>query len=398
MALEWQWSRGSVEHVTVWANTLIERGEELFAIAPIRSLRLLAEAGDMPKLAECPLLQRIETLDLGAQEDRSSPYRGTWHRDRALSALLGSPHLTNLRNLKLAGQGVEGPLIQSLAPSGLLNRLVRLDLNSARAVGNGALRSLASVGAAQLEALDLRSSNVTALGLRELLLAKKLPRLQNLKVNFCQLFPHRLNNEAIEREWAILQRLTWLDNKYDHLDGTMVLPLLQALRSEQLAYLSLNSIRLEVQQVESLTACPTLAGLRTLSLGSTQLRDRGARVLADADSLGRLRGLFLGNNAIGGPGIRSLMHSRNLSRLRVLGLADNYVGIPGVETITATDRPRRLEELDLSDCNLDAQCARMIADSTALSRLRVLKLGSNHLGDDGVKAPARSPHLRRLAN
>src|SRR4051812_1119464 len=33
--LEWHWSRGCIERVTVWADTLQHHGEELFDLAPI---------------------------------------------------------------------------------------------------------------------------------------------------------------------------------------------------------------------------------------------------------------------------------------------------------------------------------------------------------------------------
>src|SRR5262249_30344483 len=65
LALEWSWSRGCIERVTLWADTLLTQGEELFRAAPIRELRLLTESGDTVQLAGCHLLSRIETLDLG---------------------------------------------------------------------------------------------------------------------------------------------------------------------------------------------------------------------------------------------------------------------------------------------------------------------------------------------
>src|SRR5262245_8369294 len=43
LALEWGWRRGCVERVTVWADTLLAQGEELFAAMPIRDVRLLAD-------------------------------------------------------------------------------------------------------------------------------------------------------------------------------------------------------------------------------------------------------------------------------------------------------------------------------------------------------------------
>src|SRR3954451_11430097 len=112
LALEWSWDRGCVERVTLWADTLLRHGEELFRAAPIRELRLLTESGDTVQLAGCPLLAHVETLDLG-HTSTISHLRGAFHRDRSLQQLFVSPHLTKLRRVLLRGHGIEGPLVQT---------------------------------------------------------------------------------------------------------------------------------------------------------------------------------------------------------------------------------------------------------------------------------------------
>ncbi len=216
-ALEWEWRRGGIEHVTVRGDVLLKHGEALFAPAPIRSLRLLAEAADMPRLADCILLERIEALDVSASHYSQSIYPSKYHRDRPLMALLGSPHLTKLTHLNLAGQGIEGPLVQTLISTQVLNRLVRLDLHGNNPVGDRGMRTLASAGAEHLEELDVRGTNMTAAGLHALLQTPRLPRLRDLDFSHIGLlFPHGMTPEMIERESIVLGRLSSINGSCQH--------------------------------------------------------------------------------------------------------------------------------------------------------------------------------------
>ena len=181
LLLERQWRRGCIEHGTAWADTLLSEGKELFSLAPIRSLRLLAEADDLPRLAGCPFLQRVEALDVSAGQGPTSIYRGTYHRDLALANLLASPHLSRLTHLEARSQGIEGPLLRTLIDRGVMARLVRLDLHGNRSLGDTAVRTLAGAGARQLEMLDVFGTNVTAAGLQTLLRSEMLPRLHDLE-------------------------------------------------------------------------------------------------------------------------------------------------------------------------------------------------------------------------
>jgi uncharacterized protein (TIGR02996 family) len=76
----------------------ISCADALFAAAPVRSVRILqAEAGDGWRLAVLPVLARLRELDLtgcGNLEDEDA------------DALAASPHLTNLRALRLGGNRI----------------------------------------------------------------------------------------------------------------------------------------------------------------------------------------------------------------------------------------------------------------------------------------------------
>jgi hypothetical protein len=386
--------------VTVTPDTLLEHGKELFALAPIREVRL--QGIDFTGVAGCEVLQRVEALDLArGPKGRLLPLGVPALRDRDLMVLLTSPHLKRLKCLDLSGQEIEGPLLQALSDAHTLQHLVRLDLRNCRAIGDRAVRMLAAAGAERLEVLDLLYTNVTGAGVRAVLGAKGFPRLHDARFRLSLLFPRVLTPDAVERELQTAPLLSRLESV--HLLHEMTPPcmdflvrLLQALPPGQVRRLYLSNHKLSVEQVEALTACPSLGGLQEVNLTQTALRDSGARALASAAALSHLTRLNLGGNPIGGPGIRALLESPNLARVRDLTLWSTFVGTPGAAIIAQTDRPRRLTRLALQDTHLDAESARLLAGSEALSCLRCLMLGNNQIGDEGARALAASVHLHRL--
>jgi uncharacterized protein (TIGR02996 family) len=396
--LEWQWRRGCIERVTVWADTLLTHGEELLNLAPVRSVRLLMETGDAVRLAGLPLLAHVEELDLG-RDSRDSALVSPLQRDQPLQLLLASRHLTRLRALRLRGHGVEGPLLQTLIETGALERLVELDLANNQPLGDRAGRLLAQARAPLLEMLDVQNTNLTALGMRGLLLARNLPALSRLNFNARLLFRHGLSAHSFEREWTSTPqaaRATVLRFSDYPLDGPALECVLSWPGLARLRSLSLWGCGLGFAAGQRLAACERLAGLRSLQLGHNQLRDTGARALAGAPHLAGLTSLRLAGNSVGGPGIRAVTASPFLAKLDELDLSGNYVGQTGVEALAAGNTPRRLRWLDLSDGGLDAECARLLAAAQGLTRLRVLRLGKNTLADAGIKALAAARHLGRL--
>src|SRR5262249_53103592 len=124
----------------------------------------------------------VETLDVSSGPKDGSGYKGLYHRDGPLMALLGSRHWSRLTDLQVRDQGVELPLIQTLIDTGLLGRLRRLDLTGSRGVGDRAFRALAEAGAKHLEMLGVKGTNGTEGGMRALLRSERLPRLHELNV------------------------------------------------------------------------------------------------------------------------------------------------------------------------------------------------------------------------
>jgi uncharacterized protein (TIGR02996 family) len=396
--LEWQWRRGCIERITVWADTLLSHGEELFRLAPIRAVRLLLESGDGGRLAALPLLGRLEELDL-SRESRESALICSYQRDRPLQMLLASSHLKRLQVLRLRGHGIEGPLIQTLIDTGRMARLVELDLANNQPLGDRSARLLAGARAPALQAVDVQGTNVTAAGIRTLLRAQHLPGLTRLGFNAAMLFPHGLTAQTFEQEWAsvpLSAQVTNLRFSSCALEPSAQECLLGWPGLARLRHLSLWGCRLDAAAAERLASCAALAGLHDLHLGNNQLRDTGARALAASPHLAGLASLQLAGNSIGGPGIRALVASPTLSRLDELDLSSNYVGPSGIDAFAEAKTSRRLRRLDLSDANLDSTCAGLLATAQSLARLRVLRLGNNPLGDEGIKALAGSPHLRRL--
>src|SRR5437764_975332 len=56
--------RGFVEEITLNAPTLLEHGEEIFAVVPVRLLRVIGAAHVLDRFVRCPQLARIEALHL----------------------------------------------------------------------------------------------------------------------------------------------------------------------------------------------------------------------------------------------------------------------------------------------------------------------------------------------
>jgi uncharacterized protein (TIGR02996 family) len=401
LALEWQWRRGCIEQVTVRADTLIEHGKELFALAPIREVRLLGGAESFAPLAACEVLQRVEALDLGVSARGWLHLRADELRERHLTALLTSPHLKRLTSLNLSEQPIEGPLLQALIDARAFQRLAHLSLRSCRAVGDRAVRLLAAVPAEHLESLDLLYTNVTGAGVRAMLGGRRFPRLHDVRFRFSLLFPRVGTTDALERElhWApLLARLETVHLEHEMSPHCLdfLVALLRRLPAGQVRRLYLSNHKLTVEQVETLVGCASLGGLRDVELPQAGLRDSGAKALASAATLSHVTRLHLGGNPIGGPGIRALLESPTLARVRELTLWSTYVGTPGAGIIAGTDRPRLLTFLSLAGTHLDPESARLLAGSPNLSRLRYLSLSSNQVGDEGARALAASPHLRRL--
>jgi uncharacterized protein (TIGR02996 family) len=416
LAQDWQFSRGFLENVTLRGEDFLTHAEQLFHFAPLRAVHLLIHGKEIPRLAACPQLRWVETLD----------FRRCHLNDRALQQLLISPYLVRLTALELAGNGISTPGMRALVHSNAFSRLRRLDLSRNFGIGDTAVRLLAHASAAEnLEELNLAATTATLDSLRELFHSSHLPRLTSLNIAGTRAHWAQLTSPLRTlAESKLLRQLRSLDIS-EHVHPAALRVLLDSLgeghlqtlylrsisaasadaeplaRSPQLANLALLDLRknnLGAVGAQILADSPHLASLAEVNLSSNNLRDKGVKAIAKSPHLRRLTVLDLAGNGIGGPGLQVLAASANLGRLRMLNLAGNFIGGDSVRALTESSHLRRLAWLDLSDAYLEENSARALAESANLARLRTLRLQKNALGDGGARALAQSPHLKRLVH
>ncbi len=89
------YTRGFIETITILARTLQKDGNKLFQSFPVRWIRLNYLKGTADEWKDCTALQHVQYLDL---KDLKIP-------DEDLAAILNSPHLRNLKGLKIGGGG-----------------------------------------------------------------------------------------------------------------------------------------------------------------------------------------------------------------------------------------------------------------------------------------------------
>jgi uncharacterized protein (TIGR02996 family) len=255
-----EFRRGFVEVIEVEAGQLLRYADTLFRLAPVRHLRLHAEADQVGPLADCRHLENLTALDLTLQpcpeRDRPTLALG------GLTRLLNSPHLARLTRLRLRGFRVEA--VTALARSRHLGGLARLDL------GSNHLGPEAAAGLADL----------------------RLPALADLRLGATQLPGTALRRLA---GWPSLAGLTGLD-------------------------LSTNLIGPD--GAAALAGSPHLGKLRALRLGFNHVGDAGAGALASWPHPA-LERLYLARNQLGAEGVRALASSPRLAGLTHLDLDYN---------------------------------------------------------------------------
>jgi uncharacterized protein (TIGR02996 family) len=149
-ALSWTFRRGFVEEAEVAAPVFLSRGESLFEVAPVRTVKLVRVGLSGLRLASCPALARVVGLDL------SGAHLWASH----LATLLASPHLTRLESLSLAYGSCAQSGVAVLTGAPVLDSLTRLDLRENRIRNAGAVLLAACPRLARLRILDLRNSGI----------------------------------------------------------------------------------------------------------------------------------------------------------------------------------------------------------------------------------------------
>jgi uncharacterized protein (TIGR02996 family) len=341
--------RGLLEQVTISPDNFAQHADELFRVAPLRSLVVEVTYGapGLRKLTRCRHLLHVNELSLCGH--------GQCHRS-GLKVLVESPNLANLTHLSLPHQNLSRPAIGDLAASRHLARLTHLDLSSNYLARRGLVPLAGSPHLANLTWLDLQSNTLGPEDAAALATSPYLTKLTHLGLN--------LMNLAL----ADLQELFHSPN-------------LAGLTSLVLGDCGGHHWNFLCREV--------LGRLTTLTLSGCYIGDPGAAELAGAAGAARLTTLGLHSSHITPTGVEALAASRHLANLTTLDLSANDIGDGGARALAKSPHLKHLASLDLSRCELGPRAARALAASANLPDHIVLNLAGNQLGKASRQALSR---------
>jgi uncharacterized protein (TIGR02996 family) len=306
--------RGFVGEVWCTASELLKGGSGLFRRAPVRGITLRkASHEQVEDLARSPLLGRLRRLHLtsGCERDLT-----------ALRGLLSSPHVGNLRGLRLYLRAYGGPAVehgqletaQALAWSARLGGLASLELDGFGPFGEAGAEALAkSPHLTGLTTLRANNNSIGAGGARALASSPFLPQLTTLG----------LTVQSLGAPGAVALAEGLVRGRLRHLD------------------LSRNR-RFGDAGAAALAASPGLAHLAVLHLVECGVGPAGARALAQSPYLGELRHLVLAQCPVGEEGALALASSQSLKNLTLLNLRGSALGVGTVEALASSPSLPRL--------------------------------------------------------
>ncbi len=399
----WEFRRGFVEKVAVRAADFLGVAERIFAVAPVRELRLDFDAMGYDRaprrrlelvrgLAASPHLGRLVGLEIDCPSfDFLNPSFDTLERNE-VRALAQSDRLSRLVSLSLRGRSVSAESLLELLPAPFLPRLTELRLHVAGVTPGEGLRTfLRSPRLAGLATLALGDTRLDDEDVRALV---ESPALANLTA--LALVRAGLTAAAVKTLGAAAPtRLAALDLSGNGLTPAAAKALARARLLSRVRALNLGTNRLGDEGVRALSRSPYVAGLASLDLSANQVGPGGAKALASSPHLGRLAALVLRTNRLGDAGLAALASGEGLAGLKSLRVGYNNVGTAGVEAL-ATSFPGRLASLDLSWGPLGDGAAKALAGAERMGELTALDLSYAQLGDGAAQALAESPHLGRL--
>jgi uncharacterized protein (TIGR02996 family) len=194
-----------------------------------------------------------------------------------------------------------------------------------------------------------------------------------------------------------LAKVRSLEFFYFRLDAARLAVLVASPHLGGLRALQLEGCRIRLEGARLLAESPNLAGLTSLRLRGCEVGPAGAAALAGSPHLARLEALDLTGNWIADEGLAALADSPHLANLTDLRVQANRIGRGGVEALAAA-RHWRLARLSLGTNPLGNEGVRLLTASPNVGRLTWLQLGANHIveGPAAAAAVAESPQLARL--
>ena len=358
------------------------------AVAPVEAVRVRWPRRQEGRKAVKPIAELRELTLTGHPEYESfewlanSPQLATLRRLTAagvwsdLPALLASPHLGNLRSLRLPANGLGNGGFTALARAATLSSLEELDLSSVSRherysyddlIRAASVRALMDwPGLATLRVLNLAGNDLNRDGLRGLLRS-----------------PHA----------AGLKELSLRDTR---LNGPAMAEFANAAPGLRLDVLDLGQNILNAAGAEAVAVAECLRELKALRLDRCEVPAEGAGVFArTAGFIGGLRTLDVGHNHFGSAGVQGLL-DRRPAELHTLDLRDNDLLDAGAVAVANAAASDTLLDLDLSRNHLTASAAAALSGSAHLKRLLVLRLTGNRLTGGASADLASSPLGRRL--
>jgi uncharacterized protein (TIGR02996 family) len=383
--------RGIVAEVSFASfEAMRSHAHECRAVAPVEAVRVrwprrAEKSKDHPPIAELRELTFTGTPDYGVFEwVAHSPQLSTLRRLTArglfrwsIDELVTSPHLANLKSLRLPSNDLGEHGFRTLAQSTTLSALEELDLSSVarheRYHYNEVIRAAAMEelmgwsGLATVRSLTLSGNDLTRDGLRALLRSPHTDALKTLAL------------------------------RGTRLDGPMMEEFRSARAALRLEALDLGENVLKELGVEYLATARCLSELKVLRLDRCEVPLAGAKLLAKkASFLGGLRVLDISHNHFGPVGLGALL-KRELAALHTLRMRDNDLFDNGAELLARSPASDTLLEADLSQNGIGAAGAVALGESAHLRGLLVLRLADNRINESAASTLAASPLGRRLA-
>jgi len=379
-AVETRFVRGMI-HVTL-AGTDLATPASLDASPMswgwVESATVLAAYGELPALAETPLLRHFPRLELCQQRSYSE-----WTK------LLDAEHLTRLVDLDVLHAGGTDRDVAELCRRPVLSRLRRLALRLGEVNPTGWRPFARCPALAGLEALAVTRCDARGVGFRDLAASPHLGRLRGLDVSYNRIDGKALRALSGAAFAGRLERLSLAGNDLGDVAGLADAPL------TGLRQLDLGGCGLDDAAVAALADADWLPTLREVDLRGATLTASGPGFLAA--TLRSVEVLRLGSCGLTPEGLAALASSPHLGRLRELHLRDNLVGDAGVAELVRGDLPG-LRVLALDATRLTDDALRRLADWPGLAELWFLSLTGNTFTEVGLRALAesyyRSPRTR----
>ena len=305
---------GAVQVLEVAA--FVARADELFAQYPIEALELPSMSiPEARALAECTWLERLTSLSLTSGIGQ-----------HVIGAILASPHLLRLTELRVGSQLSTPATVSAVLRSWVFKRLTSLGVRSDQRQTGPLAGELARLNQPpRLKKLDLSGNRLTADALTAL-----------------------VSSEAV----AVVDDLNLSDNNLGEA-GTAAI------------------------------ARGKLPALRTLSLLRAGPQQGGVEALIEASFFPELRSLSLAGNPLG-PATAIGVASGPVENLRVLDLRETRIGDRGAAALAQSPRLAGLLELDLAESHIGDAGAKALADAPHLGGLLYLNLYGNPIGEDAA--------------